>query len=338
MKNIYILVSDEVLASSVTGPMDMFGIANTLWERQNREPVTPLFKVHLASENARTITTSSGLSFNCQVATEQIGSADFPCDLLLVAAYHYSNSQGLKRFIQGQQNNFAEIRRIHRQGITIAGYCSATMILAASGILDGKQATTSWWMTENFRSNFPQVDLLMDKLVLEHDNIWTAGATTSYLDLCFKLVEKMAGQPIATLLSKVMLLDVNRPSQLPFINLPRLIEHKDDAIADCQEWLQLNYFRDINLEEMSNKSAMSKRNFIRRFKKAVGETPLVYLQKVRVEAAKRYLENSELNLQQIVEKIGYDDSSAFRRVFQKLTSLSPSAYRNKFAAANTMRG
>ena len=330
MKTIYIYVSDEVLATSVTGPMDMFNIANTLWHRLEGNAAEPLFDIKLVSLDGQEVCCSSGVVLRPSCSLGELTH----CDFLLVGAYHYAYAKGLTQFLENQKASFPHFKRLYENGSQIGGYCSATFVLAASGLLDGKTATTSWWLKKRFVEQFKSIELSMDDLVVEQEGIWTAGATTSYLDLCLKLIERMAGQQIAMMVSKVMLLDINRPNQLPFIAMPKIIEHNDEVIANCQEWIQLNFASSINLDELSERSAMSKRNFIRRFKKAVGETPVGYLQRVRVEAAKRYLETTDWNLQQILEKVGYDDVSAFRKVFQRLTSLTPKAYRLKFAVSH----
>jgi len=330
MKNIYILIADNCLATSVTGPMDMFNIANTIWAREAGVHAEPMFKVDLVSLNGQAVTSSGGIVMHPKYALDQLDD----CDLLLIAANHFTHKKGLKKYISELRAGFESIRKIANSSALVAGYCSATFVLASAGLLNHKQATTSWFFRDYFSELFPKVETVMDKLVVENDNIWTAGATTSYMDLCIKLIDKLGGAQIATVLSKVMLIDNARLSQQPFMALPKIIEHGDEPIANCQEWMQLNLSKSISLDDLSERSAMSKRNFIRRFKKAVGETPAAYLQNIRVETAKKYLENTDLNLQQILERVGYDDSSAFRRVFQRLTSLTPKAYRNKFTSVN----
>ena len=327
MREIAILVSDNCLATSVTGPQDLFNIANSIWRHFEGEEAEALFRVRIVSADGKAVKTSSGIVIEPELKLGDLSQ----CDFLLVSAYHYSAEKTLSEFISKQQDNWAELHRLHASGCMIGAYCSATFVHASSGLLDGSAATTSWWLANTFRKRFPKVKLVLDELVIEQDNVWTAGATTSYLNLCLKIVEKLAGQQVANHVSKVLLVDSNRMSQLPYMQLPPINQHSDAVIAKCQDWIQSNLANHISLEDMSEMSAMSKRNFIRRFKKAVGETPASYLQRLRIEAAKRYLESTSWNLEQIVEKVGYEDSSAFRRVFQKLTSLTPKAYRNKFS-------
>ena len=144
------------------------------------------------------------------------------------------------------------------------------------------------------------------------------------------MIEKLASKQLASQLSRVLLVDNNRLSQLPYMSVQRAQGHKDKAISDCQYWLHERLANSISIKDMSEYCAMSERTFIRRFKAAVKMTPLSYLQQLRVDAAKQLLENTNLSLELIVNQVGYDDVSAFRRLFTKFTQLTPRAYRSSF--------
>ena len=326
MREIAILMTDNCLASSVTGPHDLFSVANRIWQYFEGDDAEPLFRVKLISEDGKPVTTSSGIVIHAQEKLSELTR----CDFLLVAAYLYGSQNTLTDFVENQDVIFKDLHRLHQQDTMIGAYCSATFVLAASGLLNGSQATTSWWLATSFRKAFPEIKLSLQDLVVEENNLYTAGATTSYINLCLKIIEKLAGAQIANQVSKVLLVDNNRLSQLPYMQFLPVVQHQDSVISKCQDWIQSNLANTISLEDMAEIAAMSKRNFIRRFKKAVGETPLSYLQRLRIEAAKRYLETTDMHMDKIIEKVGYEDTSAFRRVFQKITSLTPSAYRNKF--------
>ncbi|TQV75516.1 GlxA family transcriptional regulator [Aliikangiella marina] len=326
MREIAILMTDNCLASSVTGPHDLFNMANRVWQHVEGEAAEPLFRVKLVSEDGKPVTTSSGIVIHADEKLAELSD----CDFLMIAAYLYGAKNSLLEFIQSKNTVYAELRRLHHEKTMIGAYCSATFVLAASGLLKERKATTSWWLANSFRRSFPEIHLTLNELVVEEQGIYTAGATTSYIHLCLKIIEKLVGAQIANQVSKVLLVDNNRLSQLPYMQFIPTLHHKDSVISKCQDWIQNNLSRSISLEDMAAVASMSKRNFIRRFKKAVGETPLSYLQRLRIEAAKRYLETTDMHMEQIIEKVGYEDSSAFRRVFQKITSLTPSAYRSKF--------
>ncbi len=329
MKKIAILIADDCLATSITGPQDLFSVANNIWQYVEKNNAENLFDIQLVSHDGKAIATSSGIVIQPHKKLADLDYVDF----LLIAAYHYDSETALMKFVEQQRVNHSDIHRLLQSGAMIGAYCSATFVLADTGLLNHQLAVTSWWLERLFLKQYPLVSLTLDKLVVESNRLWTAGATSSYLNLCTKIVEKLCGQQLSNQLSKVMLVNSNRLSQLPYMQFPLAIQHQDMVIAKCQEWIQSNLSINVSLEDMANKCAMSKRNFIRRFKKAVGETPAFYLQKLRIEAAKRYLESTNLKLEQIIEKVGYEDSSAFRRVFQKQTSLTPTGYRNKFSLA-----
>jgi transcriptional regulator GlxA family with amidase domain len=326
MKEIAILVSDHSLAGSVTGPQDLFNVANRVWHYIEGAEAEPLFRIRLVSIDGKAIKTAAGI-----IIQPDLKLADLEyCDFLLLAAVNYDRESELFPIIESLQAINPHLYRLHASGTLIGASCSATFLLANSGLLKGSIGTTSWWLARLFRTHFPQVKLELNELVVEQNNLWTGGATTSYLTLCLKVVEVLVGQQIANQVAKVLLMDTNRLSQIPYMSLRSVAKHRDKAIARCEDWIQSNLASAITLEELSSFCAMSKRNFIRRFKKAVGETPANYIQQLRVEAAKRYLETTDWSLDRIIEKVGYEDLSAFRRVFQKLTTLSPASYRNKF--------
>lgn len=327
MRQIALLVFDGCMASSVTGPMDLFNIANSLSSRFSLNDGQQPFNVRLLSYNDSAVRSSSGITFEPTMTLAQINELD----ILLIGGFHYSDPRSLQDHLQQLLPIQPYIQQLARQDSLVCGFCTGSFLLAQAGLLDKQRATTSWWLSEQFSNQFPGVELAVDELVIEAGNIWTAGATTAYSSLCISLIDKLVGHQIASQLSRVMLLDNNRLSQLPYMSVQRAMGHNDKAISDCQYWLQEQLANPINIEQMAQYCAMSQRTFIRRFKEAVKMTPASYLQQLRVDSAKQLLENTNYNLEKIVSKVGYDDVSAFRRVFTKLVHLTPQAYRKSFS-------
>ena len=328
MTRIAILLFDNCMASSVTGPLDLFQISNTVWRRFDAAAEGRLFDCQLVSLDGQPVRCSSGLQLMPDVSLAQMQRPD----LLLIGGHHFDSSRALLGQLAAMQPLHRPLARLADDGCLVAGFCSGSFVLAQAGLLDAQMATTSWWLVPLFRRLFPETTLVMDQLVVQSGPVWTAGATTAYTSLCLKLVAHFAGPEVASQVAKVMLVDNNRVSQLPYMSVQAAVGHQDQAIADCQYWLQSHLAEPIDLQTMADRCAMSKRTFIRRFKKAVALTPASYLQQLRIDAAKRYLEHTDKTLEQIIEAIGYDDLSAFRRVFQKLTSVTPGAYRRRFAS------
>ena len=327
MKTIAILIFDGCMASSVTGPADIFNISNSIFRHFNANADYDIFNVRLLSVNNKAVQSSSGIMLEPTMTLDELANID----VLLIGGYHYVDEVSLELHLKNI-SPFSEIlHKFAEQGSYICTVCTGSFMLAQSGLLDNCQATTSWWLAPLFARKFKNIELRMDQLVIRAEKIWTAGATTAYTSLCIALVEIMAGHQLSSQLSRVMLVDNNRLSQLPFMNVQRALGHTDKAISDCQYWLQERLAQNVSLDDMAQYCTMSQRTFIRRFKAAVKTTPASYLQQLRIDATKQLLENTNHTVEHIVNQVGYEDVSAFRRLFSKHVQLTPQAYRKSFA-------
>jgi transcriptional regulator GlxA family with amidase domain len=199
-------------------------------------------------------------------------------------------------------------------------------------MLDGKRATTHWALADRFREKYPKVKWMPELMVTEDGNLYCGGGVHAALDLTLYLVEKFCGHDIAMESAKALLIDMPRAWQAGFAVVPLKTEHNDEAISTAQDWLHQNFHRPFPLEAPAHRVGMSLRNFVRRFKQATGDSPLNYLQKLRIAAAKRLLESNHRTMQEISDAVGYQDVAFFRSLFQRHTGVSPSAYRERFGA------
>ncbi len=199
-----------------------------------------------------------------------------------------------------------------------------------AGLLDGKRATTHWGLAERFREKYPKVKWMPELMVTEDRGFYCGGGVNASLDLSLYLVERFCGHDVAMQTAKALLIETPRAWQAGFAIVPLKTEHSDDAISSAQEWLHQNFQRTFRLEAPARRVGMSLRNFVRRFKQATGDSPLIYLQKLRVAAAKRLLESDHRTMQEISDAVGYQDVAFFRGLFQRHTGVSPSAYRRRF--------
>lgn len=218
----------------------------------------------------------------------------------------------------------------YRAGAEVASFCIATFFLAATGLLKGKQCATHWRFANEFRNMYPEARLVDDKIMTEDSGIYTSGGAYSYLNLVIYLVEKYAGRDMAVLISKAFMIDIDRHSQSPFIIFKGQKDHADEAVKRAQEFIENNYYEKITVEELAAMSYLGRRNFERRFKKATSNTVAEYIQRVKIEAAKKSMETNRKNINEVMYEVGYSDTKAFRTVFKKITGLSPVAYRNKY--------
>jgi transcriptional regulator GlxA family with amidase domain len=218
----------------------------------------------------------------------------------------------------------------HAAGASIASLCLGAFFLAATGLLEGKPCATHWKMAKQFREMYPGVHLMDDKVITEEDRIFTSGGAYSYLNLIVYLVEKYAGRDIAIMTAKGYEIDLDRQSQSPFIIFEGQKTHNDEPILKAQEFIEASYQDKITVDQLSDMTAIGRRTFERRFKKSTGNTVVEYIQRIKIEAAKRDFETSTKNISEVIYDVGYIDSKAFRTVFKKVTGLTPLEYRNKY--------
>ncbi|WP_394204196.1 GlxA family transcriptional regulator [Shewanella waksmanii] len=329
MKKVYILAAGNVVAGGIVGFLDVFSFCNSFLKRVNPEVSEDLFHYHVITPDGEPVTTNQG--FQIDAKGLQSDSDILEADAVILASSFVTNREELQAYLKEFEPFFPALSLYSQAEKPLAAYCSGTLMLAASGLLAHKRATTVWWLNEMFERNFKDVNLCMDTLVVSDGHIHTAGATTSNLSLALHLVSILAGEQLAQQMAKILLIDPNRCSQQPFMTMAMSPEqHQDELIKQVQSWMQQHLHQNWLLDDIASKFAVGKRTLIRRFKKAVNETPASYMQRLRVDEAKRLLETTELAVEQIVERVGYEDVSSFRKLFIQLTSLTPRAYRQKF--------
>lgn len=218
----------------------------------------------------------------------------------------------------------------YKRGAEVASYCIGTFLLASTGLLDGKQCATHWRFVNEFRAMFPEAGLVDDKIMTEDSGIYTSGGAYSYLNLAIYLVEKYAGREVAILTAKAFMIDIDRSSQSPFIMFSGQKNHADDEVKKAQEFIESNYTEKITVDELTEKLALGRRSLERRFKKATSNTVSEYIQRVKIEAAKKSFETGRKSINEIMYEVGYSDTKAFRTVFKRITGLSPIEYRTKY--------
>lgn len=327
-----VLMLEGGFASTAIGPMDVFRSAGVLWNLLNGEAPRPCFRVTTASFDGSPVRSGEHVSLAPAHALAEIRRTDLVLvpaaglDFETLIATGFDIDDGVAR----NARVIPWLQQQAAQGAQIAGVCSGVALLAAAGLLDGKRATTHWALAEHCRRRFPQVDWRPEYLVTDAAGIYCGGGVNAASDLSLYLVEKFCGREIATRCAKAMLIEMPRIWQVAFAHLDVKAQHADEAILRAQEWIHENYDKEIRLEELAHRIGMSPRNFIRRFKAAAGQTPLAYLQNLRIAAAKRLLENGRSTIQEIGSAVGYDDTIFFRSLFRRHTGVTPTEYRQRF--------
>ena len=322
MTDVTILFLDGTFSSTAAGPMEVFHHAGALWNHLTGSRPAPRFRVTTASADGRAVRGDGPIRITPDAALKDIRKTD----LIFIPTTGVSIDDVVER----NAPVVPWLHRWHKRGAAIASVCSGVGLVAATGMLDGKRATTHWALAERFREKYPRVKWMPELMVTEDRGFYCGGGVHAALDLSLYLVEKFCGHEVAMQSAKAMLIDMPRAWQAGFAIVPLKTEHSDDSISKAQEWLHQNFHKNFPLDATARRVGMSLRNFVRRFKQATGDSPLAYIQKLRIAAAKRLLESDHRTMQEISDAVGYQDPVFFRNLFQRHTGVSPSAYRRKF--------
>ncbi|MEI2749290.1 MAG: helix-turn-helix domain-containing protein [Ferruginibacter sp.] len=215
-------------------------------------------------------------------------------------------------------------------GAEVASLCIGAFLLASTGLLNGKKCSTHWLYANEFRRMFPEVDLVDGSIITEEQGIYSSGGASSYWNLLLHLVEKYTDRATAILASKFFAIEYDRNNQSAFILFKGQREHTDPAIKKAQDFIEENFQEKISVDDLAGQVAVGRRSFERRFKKATSNTVVEYIQRVKVEAAKKSFESTRKNINEVMYDVGYTDTKAFRTIFRKVTGLTPIEYRNKY--------
>jgi len=222
------------------------------------------------------------------------------------------------------------IEEQYDKGAEIASLCVGAFLLASTGLLNGKKCSTHWGFMNEFRQMFPEVEMVEGNIVTEEKRIYSSGGANSYWNLLLYLVEKYTNRETAILASKYFAIDIDRDSQAAFAMFKGQKDHGDKEVRKAQEYIEKNIHERITIDELADKMAVSRRTFERRFKQATNNSVLEYIQRVKIEAAKRSFESSRKNINEVMFDVGYTDTKAFRTIFKRITGLTPIEYRNKY--------
>lgn len=323
MKHISILVPlGHSSLPNIDGTHQIFCETNGVLASMGR---APLFTVELVGLEHDTSQRNGLFVIN---PDRLIGDVDHT-DLIIIPAMHGD----LKSSLEANKAFLPWITEQYRNGAEVASFCIGTFFLAETGLLKGKRCATHWRFANEFRAAYPEANLVDNKIMTEEDGIYTSGGAYSYLNLVLHLVEKFAGRDVAIFIAKAFMIDIDKASQSPFIIFEGQKNHEDDAVKKAQEFIEKNYSERILVEHLTDMLALSRRNFERRFKKATCNTVTEYIQRVKIEAAKKNFETNQKNINEVMYEVGYNDNKAFRNVFKNVTGLSPVEYRKKYNKA-----
>jgi transcriptional regulator GlxA family with amidase domain len=319
MKHVSILVPKGGLLGNIEGPRQLFSCVNDFFASMGRPPLMKVQLVGLSKE----IQLNNGLYTICP---DLLLKDVVKTDLIIIPA-----AEGNMEEVVEQNKDFAPwILSHYKAGAEVASLCVGAFMLASTGLLNGRKCATHWMFANDFRKMFPDVNLVVDKIITDEHGIYSSGGAFSYLNLILYLIEKYAGRDIAVNCAKLFQIDIDRSSQSPFIIFKGQKEHEDEPIKKAQEFIENNFQDKITVDQLASMLAVGRRNLERRFKKATSNTVAEYIQRVKIEVAKMSLESSRENVNEVMYKVGYTDTKAFRTIFKRITGMSPVQYRGKY--------
>ncbi|WP_026374835.1 GlxA family transcriptional regulator [Aestuariibacter salexigens] len=322
MYRVTILGYEQAYASAITGALELFALAGVTWQRMHGIPPEPKFHVEIATLAGLPVRCINNLTLQAHVAIEDVKKTD----LLLIPTI----GGRVEDVLQQQSTILPHILRLYHAGADVASNCSGAFFLAEAGLLDGLTATTHWGYADLFRRRFPLVRLQEDKMITQNDRLFCSGGGMAWFDLTLLLIERYCGHDVAAQTAKAHVIDPVRANQAAYGNIRSKKHHHDKDITVVQEWIEEHYSSSLSLEQLATLINTSPRTLIRRFKQATGTTPSRYVQMVRIEAAKKFLETTSLSTEQIINQVGYEDMSSFCRLFKNRIGLSPVQYRHNF--------
>jgi transcriptional regulator GlxA family with amidase domain len=325
MKHLSILVPDEQTNMStiacIVGTFQVFTEANKVRVKKGK---SALFDIELVGANKTDYLDNQFLQVKHQSTISDIRNTHLiilPATLILSYESATKNNKKLIDWIRSQYN----------QGAEVASMCIGSFMLASTGLLSGKICSTHWALAEEFKNLYPDVNLQTDQLITDENGIYTNGGAYSFLHLLLYLVEKYYDRTTAIHCAKYFQIDPDRNFQAEFSIFNGHKKHKDKEILSAQKAIEKKYRDKISIEELSGSLNIGRRNFDRRFIKATGLTPVDYLQRVRIEAAKKLFETTRKTVSEIMYESGYNDAKAFRDVFHRITGISPIEYKVKYS-------
>lgn len=323
MKHLSVIIpKGHAIIDTIIGTMNLYEMANNSYMR-NSNSHEGLFKIDLVAQD------SSPLKYNGVFTIEPTNTIEDieKTDLIIIAGIvgDMDKQIALNRPIIEWMRN----QRI-KNNSEIASLCRGAFLLAETGLMNGKSCATHWLTHDLFRKKFPQVTLLPDKIICEENGIYSSGGAYSYLNLILYLIEKYYGRETAIWCSKVAEIEFDRLDQNQFVVFNGQKDHNDEDIKNTQVFIEEHFAERISVEHLAERIATSSRNFVRRFKKATNNTPIEYIQRVRIESAKKQLESSTLTVLQVMINSGYNDDKTFRNLFKRYAGITPLEYRNKY--------
>ena len=325
MTHISILVpKGQYSIVNIGGAFQILNWASDMFFNQTRQK---LFEVELVGVEKPSNDQEGFYTISPQKTIEQVKQTD----LVIIPAVHGEFEQ----VAEMNKDLMDWVLAQHRNGAEVAGLCIGAFLLAHAGLLDGRECSTHWGSAKMLQNAYPKTKVVAENIVVESDGIYTCGGAYAFTNLLVYLIEKYGGRELAVLTAKSYMIDIDKGSQSPFTIFVGQKSHKDALVLDVQESIEKDYDSAISVDSLAANHATTRRTLERRFRKATGNSIIEYLQRVRMEGAKRKLESGNTNVHEAMYSVGYNDAKAFREVFKKYVGITPVEYSNKYRNLKT---
>jgi transcriptional regulator GlxA family with amidase domain len=316
----------EMMASTLMGLYDVLNSFNLLGTYADGLAGRARFKAEIVAAKAGSLSSASGMPVEAKRSIKQIDSTD----VVIVPSILVERGE----WERGRYPTIVKwLTEMHAGGAQLCSTCSGVLLLAETGLLDGKDATVHWMYAQTFQRNFPKVRLRLDRALVaagKHQEFLMSGTSTSWHDLILYLIAQHAGPTAAQAVAKYFAFQWHADGLSPYVIFEPVTGHGDAAIQKAQDWLSRHFSVANPIEQAARVSGIAERSFKRRFKSATGHAPIDYVQRLRVEEAKRRLERTQAPVDEISWKVGYEDPAFFRRLFKRITGVTAGVYRRKF--------
>lgn len=316
--NIRFLLCDQMLVTSSALPMEMLLAAESrvISQHPNRDKRLEIASV---ASGCTSVSTRIGLRWAADYSTDDLT----PCDLIYIPGLWRNPRPSIKR----HPDILRWLQVQHQNGATLAAVGTGCCFLAEAGLLDGKVATTHWHYFDQFQQDYPKILLKRQHFITRAGNLYCAASVNSLADLTVYFIQRLFGKSVASHVERHFSHEIRRAYDTSVFFEAERNPHPDEEIIQIQIWLQDNYQKDIHFPDLAERFGMSQRTLNRRFKLALGKTPLEYLQEVRLDSARDLLKTTNLSVGEVADKVGYQDTGYFTSLFRKSLSTTPSAYR-----------
>jgi len=328
----FIVALPETAGSALYGMVDILAATGTVWhELVGEEARGPLIQPRIVALTRKTFRCGNAIPVSPDLSLAEAGAAD----IVILPELWLAPDDHMKGRYPELMN---WIRDRYRAGSTIYSACSGAVLLAATGLLDGREATSHWGYEDLFRAHFPKVRFRPEPNLVFADRtgrIVTAGGSTSWHDLAIHIIARHCSPGEASRIARVYLLKWHAEGQLPYASLVRRLPHADSVVRHAEDWLAEHFPEPHVVTAMIKESGIAERTLKRRFKSATGTTLIGYVQNLRIEEAKRQLQSDEVSSEDIAVDVGYENTAFFRRLFKRCTGLTPGQYRRMFRPVAT---